>query len=64
MAYVYTVNSIGPNVVYFASKRAALCYAVRHSIRCSDGKIRLVKCRPDIAQCVRDDFNQMKSEQK
>lgn len=64
MAYVYTVNSIGLNIVYFASKRAALCYAVRHNIRCSDGKIRLVRCRSDIAQSVREDFNQIKMENR
>lgn len=55
MAYVYTVNSIGLNIVYFASKRAALNYAIKHNIRCADGKIRLVRCRPDIAQHVRDE---------
>lgn len=63
MAYVYTVNSIGHNIVYFASKRAAISYAIKHNIRCADGKIRLVRCRSDIAKYVREDFNQMKSEQ-
>ena len=58
--YVYTVNSIGLNIVYFASKRAALNYAIKHDIKCADGKIRLVRCRPDIAQGVREDFNQAK----
>lgn len=60
--YVYTVNSIGLNIVYFASKRAALNYAIKHNIKCADGKIRLVRCRPDIAQSVRDDFNFHKKE--
>lgn len=60
MSYVYSINSIGLNIVYFASKRAALNYAVKHSIQCADGKIRLVRCRSDIAQSVRDDFNQIK----
>ena len=57
--YVYTINSIGLNIVYFASKRAALNYAIKHNIKCADGKIRLVRCRPDIAQSVREDFNQV-----
>ena len=39
MPYVYTVNSIGLNIVYFASRRAAYKYAERHNIRMSDGKI-------------------------
>lgn len=60
MTYVYTINSIGLNIVYFASKRAALNYAIKHNIKCADGKIRLVRCRPDIAQSVREDFNQSK----
>ena len=62
MAYVYTINSIGLNIVYFASKRAALNYAIKHDIKCADGKIRLVRCRPDIAQSVREDFNQVNRE--
>ena len=57
--YVYTINSIGLNIVYFASKRAALNYAIKHNIKCADGKIRLVRCRPDIAKLVREDFNQV-----
>lgn len=62
MTYVYTVNSIGLNIVYFASKRAALNYAIKHGIKCADGKIRLVRCRPDIAKLVREDFNQVNRE--
>ena len=58
--YVYTINSIGLNIVYFASKHAALNYAIKHDIKCADGKIRLVRCRPDIAQSVREDFNSSK----
>ena len=57
--YVYTINSIGFNIVYFASKRAALNYAIKHDIKCADGKIRLIRCRPDIAKLVREDFNQV-----
>ena len=60
--YVYTINSIGLNIVYFASKRAALNYAIKHDIKCADGKIRLVRCRSDIAQSVREDFNQANME--
>ena len=61
--YVYTINSIGiNNIVYFASKKSALNYAIKHNIKCADGKIRLVRCRPDIAQGVREDFNQVNME--
>lgn len=60
MSYVYSLNSIGLNIVYFASKCSALNYAIKHNIRCADGKIRIIRCRSDIAQCVRDDFNQRK----
>ena len=60
MPYVYSLNSIGLNIVYFASKRYALNYAIKHNIRCEDGKIRIIRCRSDIAQYVRDDFNQHK----
>jgi len=60
--YVYTVNSIGLNIVYFASKKSALNYAIKHNIKCADGKIRLVRCRPDIAQSIREDFNFHKKE--
>lgn len=62
MSYVFSINSIGLNIVYFASKRAALCYAIKHNIRCSDGKIRLIRCKPDIAQSVRNDFNSAKEQ--
>ena len=57
--YIYTINSIGLNIVYFASRRAALNYAIKHDIKCADRKIRLVRCRPDIAKLVREDFNQV-----
>lgn len=60
--YVYTINSIGLNIIYFASKRAALNYAIKYNIKCADGKIRLVRCRSDIAKLVREDFNQVNME--
>lgn len=60
MRYVYTINSIGLNIVYFASRRAAYKYAERHNIRMADGKIRIVRCRSEIAQLVREDFNELK----
>lgn len=60
MSYVYTVNSIGLNIVYFASKQATCNYAVKHDIRMSDGKIKIIRCRQDIAVAVRNDFNEMK----
>ena len=59
--YVYTINSIGLDIVYFASKKSALNYAIKHNIKCADGKIRFIRCRPDIAQFVREDFNQSKN---
>lgn len=64
MAYVYTVNSIGLNIVYFSNKRSALNYAIKHNIRCSDGKIRIVRCKSDIAQYVREDFTQILKEEE
>lgn len=64
MAYVYTVNSIGLNIVYFASKRSAMNYAIKHNIKCADGKIRIVRCRPDIAQQVRDEFTHILKEKQ
>lgn len=62
--YVYTINSIGIDVVYFASKRAALNYAIKHNIKCSDGKIRIHRVNPVIAYLVRKDFNECKLLQK
>ena len=60
MSYVYTVNSIGLNIVYFASKQAAYNYVVKHDIKMSDGKIKIIRCRQDIAVAVRNDFNEVK----
>jgi len=61
MSYVYTINSIGLDIVYFASKRAAYKYAVKHGIKMSNGKIKIIRCRQDIAVAVRNDFNETKN---
>lgn len=60
MSHVYTVNSIGLDIVYFASKQAAYNYAVKHDIKMSNGKIKIIRCRQDIAVAVRNDFNEIK----
>lgn len=56
MSYCYTINSIGLNIVFFASAHAAYNYAVKHSIRMANGKIKVNHCRTDIALLVRKDF--------
>ena len=58
MRYVYTVNNIGlDNIVYFASKRAALNYAKRHNIhKLSNGHWGIVRVLSYIAANVREDY--------
>lgn len=56
MSYCYTINSIGLNIVFFASAYSAYKYAVKHNIRMADGKIRIHRCKTDIALLVRKDF--------
>lgn len=56
MSYCYTINSIGLNIVFFASTHAAYNYAVKHNIRTANGKIKVNRCRTDIALLVRKDF--------
>lgn len=58
MSYCYTINSIGPNIVFFASTRAAYNYAAKHNIRMANGKIKINRCRTDIATAVRKDFTE------
>ena len=62
MRYVYTVNNIGlENIVYFASKRAALNYAKRHNIRkLSNGHWGIVRTLSCIAVDVREDYRKLK----
>lgn len=60
--YVYSINSMGlQNLVFFASKRAALQYARTHSF-CPkiNGRYILFKSSPYIAQRVRDDWSRNK----
>ena len=56
MRYLYTINSIGLNIVFFASTHAAYNYAVKHNIRMANGKIKIHRCRFDVASAVRKDF--------
>lgn len=63
MRYVYTVNNIGfENIVYFASKRAALNYAKRHNIRklSNDGHWGIICVLSSIAANVREDYRKHK----
>lgn len=64
MSYCYTINSIGLNIVFFASTHAAYNYAVKHNIRMANGKIKINRCRTDIAFAVRKDFNEILKESK
>lgn len=59
MRYVYTVNNIGfENIVYFASKRAALNYAKRHNIhKLSNGHYGIFRVLSSIAFEVREDYH-------
>ena len=59
MSYCYTINSIGLNIVFFASAHAAYNYAVKHNIRMSNGKIKVNRCRTDVAVKVRKDFTEI-----
>lgn len=58
MRYAYTVNSIGlNNIVFFASKHAALNYAKAHDIRkLQNGRWGIVRVWAKIASAVREDF--------
>lgn len=58
MSYCYTINSIGLNIVFFASTRAAYNYAVKHNIRMANGKIKVNRCRTGVAIEVRKDFTE------
>lgn len=60
MSYCYTINSIGLNIVFFASARAAYNYAAKHNIRMANGKIKVHRCKTDIAFLVRKDFMERK----
>lgn len=64
MRYCYTINSIGLNIVFFASTRAAYNYAVQHNIRMANSKIKVNRCRTDVALAVRKDFSEYLKKQK
>jgi hypothetical protein len=64
MSYYYTINSIGLNIVFFASTQSAYNYAVKHNIRMKNGKIKISRCRSDIASIVRKDFMERLEEKK
>lgn len=64
MSYCYTINSIGLNIIFFASAHSAYKYAVKHNIRMAYGKIRIHRCRTDIAILVRKDFTERLKEEK
>ena len=62
MRYVYTVNGIGLDIVFFASKRATLNYARAHNIRkLQNGKWGIVRVWNQTADAVRNDFMERKS---
>lgn len=64
MSYCYTINSIGLNIIFFASAHSAYKYAVKHNIRMADGRIKIHRCRTDIALSVRKDFIERLKEEK
>ena len=64
MSYCYTINSIGLNIVFFASAHSAYKYALNHNIRMADGKIKIHRCKTDIALSVRKDFTERLEEKK
>lgn len=64
MSYCYTVNSIGLNIVFFASACSAYKYAVKYNIRMADSKIRIIRCKTDVAISVRKDFMERLKETK
>ena len=54
MIYVYTINSIHlNNIVFFSSTHSAYNYAVKHNIRMSNGKIKVMRCTINNAIAVR-----------
>lgn len=58
MKYVYTINSIGLNIVYFASKKSALNYAKAHNIRkLRNDKWGIIRISEKSALEIRNDFN-------
>ena len=62
--YVYSINSIGLDIVFFTNPHAAFSYAEKHNIRMADGRISIHRVNYKIAQLVREDFNEYKQLQK
>lgn len=59
----YTINSIGLNIVFFASAHSAYNYVVKHNIRMSSGKIKINHFNYETALCVRENFNKILKEE-
>ena len=62
--WVYSINSIGfDNLIFFASKQAALNYAKKHDF-CPkiNGKYIIIKVNYKIAKDVRDEWQSHKSD--
>lgn len=65
MKYVYTINSIGLDVVYFANKRSALNYAKLHNIRTiKNGWHGIFRLSVREAFDLRNEFAELKLRQK
>lgn len=63
MSFVYTINSIGLDLVFFSNKRSALNYAIKHNLpKLRDNRYGIVKTRTNIADEVRIDFLKIKQE--
>ena len=63
MRYVYSINSIGLDIVFFASKRAALNYAKTHNIRkLSNGHWVIFRLSIENAIRLREEFAERKAE--
>lgn len=63
MQYVYSINSIGLDIVFFANKRAALNYAKAHNIRkLSNGHWGIFRLSIENAICLRKEFAERKAE--
>ena len=59
----YTINSIGLNIVFFASAHSAYNFAVKHNIRTSSGNIKINYCSYETALRVRENFNRILKEE-
>ena len=56
MIYVYTINSTClNNIVFFSSTHSAHNYAVKHNIRMTNGKIKVMRCTINNARAVLGD---------